>query len=90
MEKRYVEEQATEPWRSFWLPLPDAGFKVSQFNDLLEWLGEDGCKYSSVLHANAPQTDASGKVIPGGFDVVGSTWADAAKLLKGNCSLTAI
>lgn len=36
--------------RSFWLPLEN--FTVGGFNELLSWLGEDGCRFGALLHNN--------------------------------------
>ena len=82
----HAEDQKDRPWRSFWMELPDAGFKASQFNDLLEWMGESSCKFDGVIHANAP----AGKHGKGGYNNVDGTVADARALLKGTCTLTRV
>jgi len=92
----YEHDQQTQPWKSFWLPLADSGFNASQFNQLYEWLGEDGCKFTDVIHANAPSTThapphaASAKGHLGGFNNADGTIADAEKLLAGKCSLSSV
>ena len=74
------------PWRSYWMDLPDTGFETAQFNNLLGWLGETGCQFDGVVHANAPYAGAS----RGGYDNAHATVADAQSLLKGSCTLTRI
>ena len=47
-----------------------------------EWLGEDGCKFTDVIHANANSTFVN--------SAVHGTIRDAEKLLAGNCSLSTV
>jgi len=65
-------------WRSFWLAVED--FTPDSFNELLQWMGETGCTFDGVVHANS----ASG----GGYGVAGGTTLDAMRFLKGKCTLT--
>jgi len=65
-------------WRSFWLAVED--FTTDSFNNLLQWMGETGCTFDGVVHANS----ASG----GGYGVAGGTTLDAMRFLKGKCTLT--
>ena len=56
------------------------------------WLGEDGCEFTGVIHANAP-TRIPGhkghkKKAIGGYNDKDASWEDAAKLLRGKCTLT--
>ena len=77
-----ADHETGRPWRSFWLELPEAGFNASQFNDMLHWLGEDGCKFTGVIHANA-RTGASRS----SYANYEGTWFEAAAMLQGTCSL---
>ena len=42
-------------WHSFWFDLAD--FSQGRFNDMLQWMGEDGCSYHDMIHANANLDD---------------------------------
>jgi len=76
----FLHDQATgNGWRSFWLALPDQGFEASQYNLLLHWLGEDGCSFTGVVHAN-----------DGAFNSTSASWEDAAKMLTGECQLLSV
>ena len=70
-------------WQSFWLPLTDAGFAAGTFNELLRWMGIQGCHFTGVLHANAPEAAA----VRGGYSNAGAQ--DPARLIDGNCSVGA-
>uniref|UniRef100_A0A7S4HGX9 Uncharacterized protein n=1 Tax=Prymnesium polylepis TaxID=72548 RepID=A0A7S4HGX9_9EUKA len=75
-------------WRSHWIELGDDGFTTSQFNNLLSWLGEDSCRFTGVIHSNAPGAGSEGGA--GGFNNTAGSWRDAANLLSGNCSLQVV
>ena len=51
------------------------------------WLGEDGCSFSGVIHANSPEKSANGTVLKGRYNDSHASWEDAQKLLTGSCSL---
>jgi len=69
-------------WRNFFLPIED--FSVDTFNRLLLWLGETGCQYTGLIHANS---DTNGKP---GYNMTGAHWQDAAKLMTGRCDLAIV
>ena len=83
----YDVDQALFPWHSYWMDLPNSGYTPSMFNSLLEWLGVSGCKYTKVLHANAPTCDGKGGVpCHSGFN---NTNVTDLGLLEGTCRMHA-
>ena len=47
---------------------------------MLEWMGETGCKYTGVIHANSAGS--------GGYSVQGGTTLDAMRMMQGTCTFT--
>jgi len=76
------DEAEGKGWRNFFLPLDD--FSVESFNQLLLWLGETGCQYTGLIHANS---NTNGRP---GYNMTGALWQDAAKLMTGRCDLAIV
>ena len=84
LKTAYDHDQQHAPWRSFWAPMEN--FSTGFFNDMLEWLGEDGCSFNAVIHANAPVLSNT-SYQPQGFNNSEGGVGEARRHLKGKCKL---
>ena len=64
-------------WKSFWLSVEE--FTADKFNELRVWMGETGCKFTGVVHANNGNS---------GYGDAGGTIVDAMRMMNGTCDLT--
>ena len=48
--------QTRENWQDKWVTLYRDGFRMGEFNNMLAWIGETGCRFETVTHFNANRT----------------------------------
>ena len=48
--------QTRENWQDKWVTLYRDGFRMGEFNNMLAWIGETGCRFKTVTHFNANRT----------------------------------
>ena len=48
--------QTRESWQDKWVTLHGDGFRMGEFNNMLSWIGETGCRFETVTHFNANRT----------------------------------